>query len=92
MGAELGVHLNIKVGAVVFAIDKTECIRRMKLRESEESEERSGEQHGTEYSVEEIVECMIQHYVLPSKSEGLAFCRYVRNDADFERVMNEVDG
>lgn len=80
----IGHEVGSKVGAVVFAIDSTECVRRVKSRAFHET------LHPERDNVEAVVTRIANSLVRPSREEGLDFCRYVRDDEDYRRVFDEV--
>lgn len=73
-----------EAGVVVFATSFGECVRRVLARTNHPT--LSGGSNESELVVRRMAESM----VFPDRSEGFQFCRVVRNQPDFVRVIHEI--
>lgn len=73
------------VGVVVFATPVAQCLARVNTRIGHPTL-----RDGDEKMNESVIHRMANSFVFPTKSEGFLFCRVVKEDADAERVSNEI--
>ncbi len=67
----------------MFVVPIAVCIERVQKRKNHRTLPAGNKSVG-------IIQRTAKEFTSPLKSEGLMFCRTVRNDADIERVLAEV--
>lgn len=75
----------IFVGCVLFATPFAICLQRVNAREDHETLNASDPMRN-----EGVLKDMANNVQLPKADEGIDFCRVIRNERDFERVLKEI--
>ncbi|KAI0566668.1 P-loop containing nucleoside triphosphate hydrolase [Gracilaria domingensis] len=70
-------------GVIVFATSLEVCMTRVRTRKDHPT--LKGEEDD-----EMVVKYMADQFVFPDRTEGFAFCRVIRSEADQERVLTEI--